>query len=67
MSTKPQIPATLIEAGAERAKEKNPAAVALGRLGGLRGGKARAARLTAEERQTIARRAAEARWNKDGK
>lgn len=43
---------------------KNPAAVALGRLGGLKGGKARAAVLTAEERRSIARRAAEARWTK---
>ena len=43
---------------------KNPAAVALGRLGGLKGGKARAAILTAEERTDIARRAAEARWTK---
>lgn len=41
---------------------KNPAAVALGRLGGQKGGKARAARLTAEERSQIAKRAAEARW-----
>ena len=42
--------------------EKNPAAVALGRLGGLKGGKARAAKLTAEEREEIARKAAKARW-----
>lgn len=41
---------------------KNPAAVALGRLGGLKGGKARAAKLTAEERREIAKRAAAARW-----
>jgi hypothetical protein len=41
---------------------KNPAAVELGRLGGLKGGKARAAKLTSEERIRIARRAAEARW-----
>ena len=44
---------------------KNPAAVALGRLGGLKGGKARALKLTAQQRQEIARKAAEARWNKD--
>ena len=44
---------------------KNPAAVALGRLGGLRGGKARAAKLTPEERREIAHHAALARWNKD--
>jgi hypothetical protein len=43
---------------------KNPAAVALGRKGGLRGGKARAAKMTAEERSEAARRAARARWTK---
>lgn len=41
---------------------KNPAAVALGRLGGKKGGKARAAKLTKEERSEIARKAAKARW-----
>lgn len=41
---------------------KNPAAVALGRLGGLKGGKARAASLTAEQRAEIARVAAKKRW-----
>jgi hypothetical protein len=41
---------------------KNPAAVALGRLGGQKGGKARAARLTPEDRSEIARKAAQARW-----
>jgi hypothetical protein len=43
---------------------KNPAAVALGRLGGLKGGKARAAALTKKRRQQIARRAAKARWKR---
>jgi len=43
---------------------KNPAAVALGRLGGKKGGKARAARMTAEERSESARRAAAARWSR---
>lgn len=43
---------------------KNPHAVALGRLGGLKGGRARAIKLTAEQRQDIARRAAAARWHK---
>jgi hypothetical protein len=42
--------------------EKNPAAVALGRLGGLKGGAARAKKLTAEERSEIAKKAAAARW-----
>lgn len=45
--------------------DKNPAAVALGRLGGQKGGKARAAKLTPEQRREIARRAAAARWRKD--
>jgi hypothetical protein len=43
---------------------KNPAAVALGRLGGLKGGKARAAKLSAKKRQGIAKKAAQARWKK---
>lgn len=43
---------------------KNPHAQALGRLGGLKGGKARAAKLTPEQRAEIARRAAAARWAK---
>ena len=41
---------------------KNPAAVALGRLGGLKGGKARAAKLSAKKRSEIAKKAAKARW-----
>lgn len=44
---------------------KDPAAVALGRKGGLKGGKARAARMTAEERSEAARHAARERWSKD--
>lgn len=43
---------------------KNPAAVALGRLGGMKGGKARAAKLSAEKRKAIAKKAAAARWKK---
>lgn len=43
-------------------KRKNPAAVALGRRGGLKGGKARAESLSPEERSEIARLAAQARW-----
>jgi hypothetical protein len=46
----------------EATGEKNPAAVALGRLGGKKGGPARAAKLSAKKRQQIARRAAMARW-----
>jgi len=45
-------------------KKKNPHAVALGRLGGLKGGKARTARLTAEQRRELARKAVLARWAK---
>jgi hypothetical protein len=41
---------------------KNPAAVELGRLGGMKGGKARAAKLTPEQRSEIARKAAAKRW-----
>ncbi len=44
---------------------KNPAAVLLGRLGGKKGGKARAAKLTPERRVEIARAAALARWKKN--
>jgi hypothetical protein len=47
-------------------KRKNPAAVALGRLGGKKGGKARAAKLTKERRVEIAREAAAKRWGKKG-
>ncbi len=45
---------------------KNPAAVALGRLGGIKGGKARAESLTAKKRSEIAKKAAQARWAKKG-
>ena len=44
---------------------KNPAAVALGRLGGLKGGTARAKSLSKKERVLIARKAARARWKSD--
>ena len=43
-------------------KRKNPAAVALGRLGGKKGGKARAAKLSRDELKRIARKAAQVRW-----
>jgi hypothetical protein len=43
---------------------KDPAAVALGRKGGLKGGKARAEKMTAAERQESARKAAQARWSR---
>jgi hypothetical protein len=43
---------------------KDPAAVALGRRGGLKGGKARAEKLSAEERSEAAKKAADARWGR---
>jgi hypothetical protein len=46
------------------AKKKNPHAVALGKIGGSKGGKVRAAKLTAEQRSEIARKAVVARWAK---
>jgi hypothetical protein len=46
--------------------EKNPAAVALGRLGGLKGGKARAEKLTSQERIRLAKKAAASRWKRQG-
>ena len=45
-------------------KEKNAAAVSLGRLGGLKGGKARADKLTDERKSEIAQHAAKQRWAK---
>ena len=45
-----------------RENEKDPAAVALGRKGGLKGGKARASRMTAKQRSDAAKKAALARW-----
>lgn len=51
---------------AENESKKNPAAVALGRLGGLKGGRARADKLTKEERSAIAKKAAQVRWAKEG-
>lgn len=51
----------------ESASDKNPNAVALGRLGGLKGGKARAEALSARKRKEIARKAARKRWEKTGK
>lgn len=54
--------------GASRAEEprKNPAAVELGRLGGLKGGVARAKALSPAKRRLIAKRAAETRWHRKG-
>jgi hypothetical protein len=58
-----QIATLIVEAATDEDHiVKNPAAVALGRLGGLRGGKARAKKLSPERRREIARKAAQARW-----
>jgi len=45
--------------------EKNKTAVELGRLGGLKGGPARAKKLSPEQRKEIAQKAAKVRWNKN--
>jgi len=55
------------EAPQEPPSGKNPAAVALGKLGGAKGGRARAAKLTAEQRSEIARKAAATRWSRRGR
>ncbi len=48
----------------EPTKKKNPAAVALGRLGGKKGGPARAKKLSSERRKEIAQKAAQTRWKR---
>ena len=48
----------------DKEPEKNPHAVALGRLGGQKGGKARAEKLSAKKRVQIAKRAAATRWSR---
>lgn len=47
----------------QKPPDKNPAAVTLGRLGGLKGGRARAEKLSKKQRSAIAKKAAQARWN----
>jgi len=69
-----QLAASIVEAAtspipskesvAKTSKQKNPAAVALGKLGGLKGGRARAEKLTAKKRSEIAKKAAISRWKK---
>ena len=53
------------EREAEPERVKDPAAVELGRKGGLIGGKARAAKFSPEQRSAIAKKAAAARWSGD--
>ena len=57
-------PVALVPDSAQQFPPKNAAAVALGRLGASKGGKARAAALTKKRRKEIARKAASARWVK---
>jgi len=61
-------PSACVTEGVETAErpddEKNPAAVELGRRGGLKGGPARAAKLSSAQRSESARKAAAARWAK---
>ena len=59
---------TAVVEEARRRHDLSPiAAVALGRLGGLKGGKARAEKLSPKKRSEIAKKAAESRWKKYGK
>jgi hypothetical protein len=55
------------QSGENLTSTKNPAAVALGRLGGKKGGPARAAKLSKKKRAEIARKAAKTRWRKSRK
>ena len=59
-----QLAYRTVQAATGEAPAKNPAAVALGKLGGAKGGKARAAVLSAKRRTAIAKKAARARWAK---
>src|SRR5579859_5614075 len=59
-----QLAAEIVEAIANGQGGKNPFAVALGRLGGAKGGRARAERLSPRRRKEIARKAAKALWTK---
>ena len=66
-SSKPQdvnVLAADIVAEATGDSDKNPAAVALGRLGGLKGGPSRAAKLSKKRRSEIAKKAAKACWSR---
>jgi hypothetical protein len=54
----------VVEEAIDSSLGKNPAAVALGRQGGLKGGKARAKALSPEQRKAIAQQGAKSRWAK---
>ena len=60
-----ELAASIVEQATSDKPAKNPAAVALGKLGGKKGGPARAKKLSAKRRKQIARKAAKARWAKD--
>ena len=65
-----QLAAAIVEAATDESPDieaitKNPQAVASGRLGGKKGGRARAEKLTQEQRSAIAKKAAKTRWAKD--
>ncbi len=62
-ATEPNPPVEEPAKEPEPAHKKNPAAVALGRLGGQKGGKARAEKLSPAKRKAIAKKAAQARWD----
>jgi hypothetical protein len=59
-----QAAAMIVAQATGQVPAKNPAAVELGRLGGLKGGRARAQKLSARKRREIAKRGARARWAK---
>jgi hypothetical protein len=59
-----QLAYQVVQESTGQQREKNPAAVALGRLGGVKGGLARAASLSPARRKQIAKKAAQTRWNK---
>jgi hypothetical protein len=57
-----QLAASIVKKATNPAPNKNPHAVALGRLGGQKGGPARARKLSKKRRKAIAKKAAESRW-----
>lgn len=63
----PAVEPERLPAGLRESAQKNPDAVALGRLGGLKGGPARAARMTPKERAESGRKAARARWDRSAR
>jgi len=58
------VPQATTDESTDRSDGKDPAAVALGRRGGLKGGKARADKLSPDRRREIARKAAAKRWGR---